>query len=92
MDNMSFGSQEVKMIDRASINITGVNKLVSFDDEEFLMETVMGNMRILGNNLELLRLDTNDGVVKIKGKINSFSYIEGKTKSKEDSIVTKLFK
>ncbi len=92
MENVTFGSQEVKMIDRSSISITGVNKIVSFDDEEFLMETSMGNLRLLGNSLELLKLDTNEGNVKIKGKINSFMYIEGKVKNKEDSIITKLFK
>lgn len=92
MDNLSFGSQEVKMIDRSSISISGVNKIVSFDDEEFLMETVMGNLRILGTGLELLKLDTNDGNVKIKGKINSFMFIDGKVKNKEDSFMSKLFK
>ena len=58
MGEASFGTQEVKMVDRSNISITGVNKIVSFDDEEFLMETVMGNLRILGNGLELLKLDT----------------------------------
>ena len=73
MGEASFGTQEVKMVDRSNISINGVNKIVSFDDEEFLMETVNGN-------------------VKIKGKINSFMYIDGKTKNKEESIITKLFK
>lgn len=92
MDGISFGSQEVKMIDRSSISLTGVNKIVSFDDEEFLMETTLGNLRLLGEALELLKLDTNDGNVKIKGKINSFTYIDGKVKNKEESLVAKLFK
>ncbi len=92
MDGIIYGTQEVKMMDRANISITGVNKIVSFDDEEFLMETVMGNLQILGEGLELLKLDTTDGNVKIKGKINSFMYIEGKVKNKEDSLLSKLFK
>ncbi len=69
MDN-TYSTQEVKIVDRSSISLNGVNKIVSFDDEEFLMETVMGNLRILGSGLELLKLDTIDGNVKIKGKIN----------------------
>ena len=77
LDGISYGSQEIKLIDRSNISLTGVNKIVSFDDEEFLMETTMGNLRLLGENLELLKLDTNDGNVKIKGKINSFTYIDG---------------
>ena len=91
-DGITFGSQEVKIIDRSSISLTGINKIVSFDDEEFLMESNMGNIRLLGEALELLKLDTNEGNVKIKGKINSFTYLEGKLKSKEESILTKLFK
>ncbi|MFR5857052.1 MAG: sporulation protein YabP [Bacilli bacterium] len=92
MEGINFGTQEIKMIDRASISLTGVNKIVSFDDEEFLMETTVGNIRLLGEGLELLKLDTNDGNVKIKGKINSFTYIDGKTTKKEESVITKLFK
>lgn len=92
MGEVSFGTQEVKMVDRSNISITGVNKIVSFDDEEFLMETIMGNLRILGSTLELLKLDTTDGIVKIKGKINSYTYIDEKIKNKESSIINKLFK
>ena len=92
MEGISYGTQEVKMLDRASISLTGVNKIVSFDDEEFLMETTVGNLRLLGEDLELLKLDTNDGNVKIKGHINSLVYIDGKVKNKEESVLTKLFK
>ncbi len=91
-DSITFGSQEIKMIDRSSISLTGVSKIVSFDDEEFLMESNMGNIRLLGESLELLKLDTNEGNVKIKGKINSFTYLDGKLKNKEESMIAKLFK
>lgn len=92
MEGLNFGSQEVKMIDRSNISLSGVNKIVSFDDEEFLLETTVGNLQLLGEGLELLKLDTNDGNVKIKGKINSFSYIDGKIKEKQESVFNKLFK
>ena len=92
MKEGTYGTHEVKIVDRSMISITGVAKLVSFDDEEFLMETIMGNLRILGSTLELLKLDTSDGIVKIKGKINSYTYIDEKIKNKESSIINKLFK
>ena len=50
-DGITFGSQEVKIIDRSSISLTGINKIVSFDDEEFLMESNMGNIRLLGEEI-----------------------------------------
>ena len=90
-DNV-YGNQEIKIIDRSSISLNGINKIVSFDDEEFLMETTMGNLQLLGESFELLKLDTTNGIVKIKGKINSLNYLDGKNKNKEGNIITKLFK
>ncbi len=92
MEGINFGNQEIKIIDRSNINISGVNKIVSFDDEEFLMETIMGNIRLLGEGLELLKLDTNDGNVKIKGHINSLTYIDGNSTKIKESVFNKLFK
>ena len=52
----------------------------------------MGIILIKGSNLEIMRLDTHDGNVKIKGKINSFNYLDNKEKIKEESLISKLFK
>ena len=50
----------------------------------------MGNIVIKGSNLEMIKLDTIDGNVSIKGTIDSMNYIDDKKIS--DSIITKLFK
>ena len=50
----------------------------------------MGSILIKGENLEMIKLDTIEGNVSIKGKINSFSYSD--TITKENSILMKLFK
>lgn len=91
-DNVLIGNHEVKMTDRKTIYLTGIKKIVSFDNEEFLMESNMGVILLKGENLELNKLDTSDGNVKIKGKINSMSYVDGKQKNKDESLITKLFK
>ena len=91
-DNIIIGNHEVKMTDRKSIYLTGVKKIISFDSEEFLIETNMGVVLLKGENLELIKLDTTDGNVKIKGKINGFDYVDGKETKKGESIITKLFK
>ena len=90
--NIITGNHELKIIDRNQIYLNGIKKIDSFDDEEFLMESTMGNILLKGENLEILRLDTHEGVVKIKGIINSFEYIEDKLKSKEEGFIAKLFK
>ncbi|MCI9280743.1 MAG: sporulation protein YabP [Bacilli bacterium] len=91
-DIVSYGSHELKIIDRREIALTGIKKITSFDAEEFLLESNMGPILIKGSGLEIMRLDTHDGNVKIKGKINGFNYLDNKEKAKEESLIAKLFK
>ncbi len=82
---------EVKVIDRGLIYLTGIDKIISFDSEEFLMESVMGTVLLKGEGLEIVKLDTHDGVVSIKGIINSYTYDDVKKKDGE-TFFGKLFK
>ena len=91
MDKNEMGSHEINIKDRGLLRLTGVNKIESFDDEEFLMETVMGFLVVKGENLEIVKLDTKDGIVSIKGSIISLSYIdEIKKHNKENNMFGKL--
>ncbi len=92
MDTTSYGSHEIKITDRSIISLSGINKISSFDDQEFLMESNMGVILLKGEGLEIIKLDTHDGNVKIKGKLISMAYIENGKKEKEESILSKLFK
>lgn len=92
IENKMSQTHDVKIIDRNFINLTGVQKIISFNDEEFLLESILGNIHIKGNDLEMIKMDTGDGIVKIKGHINVVMYLDGKEKHKEDSLIAKLFK
>ncbi len=86
-------NHSINVLERKNILVTGVKKIESFDDEEFLMETVMGFLVLKGEGLELLKLDTLQGNVSIKGLLKSFSYLdENMKKDKENSIISRLFK
>lgn len=50
----------------------------------------MGNIVIKGNELEIIKLDTYQGSVSIKGVIVSLSYVDGN--KKEEGVFSKLFK
>ena len=91
--NVITGTQELKMVDRSQIILTGIKKIESFDSEEFLMDTTLGFLHIKGSELEIIKLDTYQGNVSIKGKIDSLIYSDnGISKNKEESFLTKLFK
>lgn len=82
----------ISINERKSIIITGVKKIESFDNEEFLLITNLGTILLKGENLEMIKLDTLEGNVSIKGKIDALEYLDGKEKGKESSLFTKLFK
>ena len=88
----SLISHNVTISDRKNIIISGVKKIESFDDEEFLMETNMGFVLVKGNELEIIKLDTYQGNVSIKGKINSLTYMDSTKKEKDEGMFSKLFK
>ena len=79
----------VKMVDRKSIVISGIKRIINFDDKQFSLESNMGDIIIKGESLEMIKLDTIDGNVSIKGSIDSIIYSNVKT---SESLITKLFK
>ena len=87
-----MGNHNINITGRKNINITGVKKIDNFDENEFLLETNMGYLLIKGNNLEIIKLDTYQGDVSIKGKIDSLSYSEKDNKKQKESVISKLFK
>ena len=82
---------EVKIIDRKKIILTGIKKLVSFNPEEFLIETYLGVLLLKGSSLEIIKLDTSEGLLSINGKIDSLNYMDGNKKN-DTGIIARLFK
>ena len=83
----------ISLAERKNVVVTGVKKIESFDNEEFLMDTTLGFLTIKGCDLEIIKLDTYQGNVSIKGKIDSLVYTDTNLlKNKEDSFLGKLFK
>lgn len=83
----------ISLLERKNLVVTGVKKIENFDSEQFLLETIMGFMIVKGSELELIKLDTLQGNVTIKGNINSLTYAEDNAKKdKENSIFNRLFK
>lgn len=91
--NIKSLSHGLNLNERKTLMLTGVKKIESFDDAEFLLETTLGYLLIKGEGLELLKMDSISGNVSIKGYVNSLMYIDdAKKKNSENSIFNRLFK
>ena len=83
----------ISLAERKNLIVTGVKKIENFDTEQFLLETSMGFILVKGEDLELIKLDTIQGNVSIRGLVSSINYLEeGQKKNKENSIFNRLFK
>lgn len=91
IDNLNH---KISINERKNVLLTGIKKINSFDENEFYIDSVMGQIIVRGSNLELLKLDTFQGNLSIKGIINSVIYLEdGKKKSiNKEGIIGRLFK
>ena len=91
-DKIESLNHKISITERQNIQISGVVKIDSFDNEEFLLETTMGPLGIKGKDLEIIKLDTYEGTIMIKGVIDAFSYFDVSKAKKENSVISRLFK
>lgn len=64
----------IQIDNRSRIQITGVSDVESFHEQEILLETEAGGLRIEGEGLHLTKLNLDDGQVIIEGEIIALEY------------------
>lgn len=84
--------QEIKMLNRKLLEVSGVLNVESFDSEEFLLETDSGYLMIRGQNLHIKNLSLDQGLVAIEGYVNELAYLDGTAQGKSKGLWGKLFK
>lgn len=81
--------QLIVLSNKKNLSISATNKIISLKPDLIQLNTVYGNLQIIGNNLELIKLDNATTRAEISGEINSIRFVE--TKQKE-TFLRKLFK
>ena len=77
---------------RKKLTLTGVEEVISFDDEKILLNTKLGFLTIKGSELKMNKLDVQNGDVIIVGNLCSIVYSSKEIKKEKESIISKLFK
>ena len=89
---MAAFTHNISLTERKNLVVSGVKKIDNFDSNEFLIETTLGYLSIKGSDLEIVKLDTYQGNVSIKGQISNLDYSDNNSKNKDESFISKLFK
>ncbi len=89
-----MADHSIKLINRSNMELTGVSSVNTFDEEEIILETSLGYLYILGENLHITMLSLEEGKVSLEGAVNSVEYkalgTDLKTKSK--NVLSRLLK
>ena len=92
-NNITTGGviQNIILENRNKLSISGVNDVLSFDDQVVIVETELGLLTIKGENLKINKLSIDTSEVIVEGEINNLAYSEHQAKS-EGGIFGKIFK
>ncbi|MEG0370989.1 MAG: sporulation protein YabP [Clostridium sp.] len=95
MDNQKplnkLEKHDMKLEGRKKLELTGVCEVITFDEENIILETSMGALSIKGKGMKVGMLNVESGNMGIEGFIISLSYIS-KDKTKKENILKKMFK
>ena len=97
MEKKSEGKLEecnghITLENRKKMTLTGVEEVISFDDEKILLNTKLGALTIKGQNLKMNKLDVQNGDVMINGEIYYIVYSGKEIKKEKEGIFARLFK
>lgn len=92
-EKMNIRPHRLTIENRSSGTITGIREVVSFDENQVVLDTDMGLLTLKGKDLHVSRLTLEKGEVDLNGTIDSLSYSSNEALRRSgESLLSRLFK
>lgn len=72
--DLHIGAHQIILQDRNFLDLSGVADVDSFDDIMITAYTSMGALKVRGRELHIQKLNLDDGVLSVAGKIDELIY------------------
>lgn len=89
--NKQFKEQNIVIQNREKAVVTGVDDILSFDDELVIVQTDLGLLTIKGEGLKMNKLNLDNNELIIEGRASAIAYSDA-AQNKKQGIMNKLFK
>ncbi|KGK89253.1 Spore protein YabP [bioreactor metagenome] len=86
------GKSSLNLENRKRLTLSGVVEVVSFNEDQIILNTSLGTLNIKGEGLKMNKLDVQNGDVIINGIVNSCIYVNKENKKEKEKLLSKLFK
>lgn len=83
------GPHNLSLKNRKTLEMDGIKEVVTFNEEKVILQTNLGNLDIKGRNLNIQKLNLDDGSIKIEGYFFSLEYND---KTIKKGIINRLFR
>lgn len=84
--------QNLILENRGKLSISGVNDVLSFDDQVVMVETELGLLTVKGENIRINKLSIDTSEVIIEGDISYLAYSDKELEKNKTSLISKIFK
>ena len=84
--------QNLVLENRGKLSVSGVNDVLSFDDQVVMVDTELGLLTVKGENIRINKLSLDTAEVIIEGEISSLAYSQNKQEKNAGTILSKIFK
>ena len=92
-EKMTARPHKLTMVNRSSCTITGLQDVVSFDENQIVLDTDMGLLTMKGKDLHVSRVTLEKGEVDVDGTIDSLVYSSNEAYRRSGaSLLSRLFK
>lgn len=83
--------QQLTLIDRRTLTVGGIIEIIGYDNENITLFSVMGDIRIKGEQLEINSAFSEKDIVVINGFVRSISFSDNKEKY-ADNFISRIFR
>ena len=92
-EKMNIRPHKLTLENRGAGTVTGIREVVSFDENQVVLDTDLGLLTVKGKDLHVSRLTLEKGEVDVSGKIDSLTYSDvGTYKKQGESLLGRLFR
>ena len=84
--------QNLILENRGKLSVSGVNDVLSFDDQVVMIDTELGLLTVKGENIRINKLSLDTSEVIVEGEISSLAYSQSKQDKSSGTLLSKIFK
>ncbi|MDO4540934.1 MAG: sporulation protein YabP [Syntrophomonadaceae bacterium] len=89
-----MSEHQIQISERHTINLTGIKRVLNFDENEISLQSALGVLLIRGHGMHITMLNLDDSRVDVEGNINALEYknADNVYKEKSKKVMGRLFK